>query len=88
MFLLVVIPFCSAFKNTDQKELAIHSLSHIKLKVILTYIQGRFDNHAVHSLYMILVTELMLWRRGDEMGNIAPRGGLEPIFLLHSRPMC
>ena len=40
----------------------------------------RFNNHTTHSFYRILVTETSAVKV-MEMGNIAPRVGIEPISL-------
>ena len=48
--------------------------------VLHIHTQGRFNNHTVHSLHMIIVmaTSVMVVMK---MGNIVPRAGLEPTSL-------
>ena len=47
-----------------------------------THTQGRFNNHAVHGLYRILImaTDVM---GVITMGNIMPRAGIEPTSLTY-----
>ena len=46
--------------------------------VLLTHIQGRFNNHTAHGLYRIIVMATSVVGM-MKMGNTFPRAGLEPI---------
>ena len=67
-------------------NLVMLRITHIQAVTIHMHTQGRFNNHTARSLHSIMITAASVVGVMN-MGNIAPRAGLEP-YLQHSRPVC
>ena len=57
------------------------TITYLQAMTLYIHRQGRFNNHAAHSLYkiMVLASSVMGVMK---MGNIVPRAGVEPTCLV------
>ena len=60
-------------------SLLMLTITYIQTMLFHIHTEGGFNNHAVHSLYMILVMATSVVSV-IKMGNLVPRAGLKPHF--------